>query len=480
VREDGRVRLVPLALAGLAAALLAPGAQAVWPAPTPEAPRLPWASYGHDDQLTNRLDQSDLNPDNVAGLRLRWEQQLDRAVWASPLYADGRVYVATEGGSVYALDAVDGAVMWRRTFGTVDRGTPPDCGTFGITSTGAIDAARGALFVADAHGLLQALDLRDGSTLPGWPLQVVDRPDAEYVWGGLRILGDRLFVPIASYCDNGDDSGRLADGSLVSVDLGAVAVATRLDPVPGPDNLGGPWGYGGVSIERDGSFLYTAFGNAEAVDPVCDCISEGAGLGDSVARLTPDLEVVDFNRPGDVPTEGDFDFGAAPLVFRPDGCEPLAAANNKNGSTYVWRRFDLAAGPVSEVADGTVSGPFVGEPSWLPERRLLVVGGARILVDGREIGDGVQAFEVGADCRLHPAWQTRTGVGTQPPPLVVGDLVFAQGGIAGGLFALDGATGRVLWSFPADRTDASVAPLIAAGNDLYAADSAGVVRAFGF
>ena len=48
------------------------------------------------------------------------------------------------------------------------------------------------------------------------------------------------------------------------------------------------------------------------------------------------------NRPANIPSVDDYDFGAAPLLFRPRGCPPLAAANNKNTHLYVWDRTRLA------------------------------------------------------------------------------------------------------------------------------------------
>jgi PQQ-like domain len=245
--------------------------------------------------------------------------------------------------------------------------------------------------------------------------------------------------------------------------------------VPGPFNLGGPWGYGGVSLEADGSFLYVALGNSDAYDPECDCRSDVLGLGNSIVRLTPGLEVVESHRPTDVPIVGDYDFGAAPLLFQPRGCEPLAAANNKNGRLYVWRRHALAAGPVDAQAVGTVSAPFVAAPSWSPRRQMLFVAGARVITGELNVGDGVQAFVVDR-CRLQPTWATVTGVGTQPPPLIDGDVVFTVGGIRGGFFALSARTGRMLWRFPTDA--GTLAPAIAVGDLIVVGDSAGVLRAF--
>jgi outer membrane protein assembly factor BamB len=60
---------------------------------------------------------------------------------------------------------------------------------------------------------------------------------------------------------------------------------------------------------------------------------------------------------------------------------------------------------------------------------------------------------------------------------VLGDVVFAQGGFAGGYAALDARDGKTLWSFP--TTAPTLAPSIAIGNLVVTADSSGTVRVFG-
>ena len=201
-----------IAAAALALALAAPGAAAA-------AENADWLSYGHDNQLTNAVSSLDLTPTSARRLKRLWVAKLDGAIYASPLSArvGGRqfIFAFTEEGSVYAMLASTGQIVWQREFGTV---TTLDCGTWGITSTGAIDSVHGVLYVVNADGVLHALDLTSGLDVPGYPRTIVPRSDFEYVWGGLRIANDRLYVPVASYCDAGpaDD---FPDGRLFSISL---------------------------------------------------------------------------------------------------------------------------------------------------------------------------------------------------------------------------------------------------------------------
>src|SRR5207302_8109159 len=121
-----------------------------------------------------------------------------------------------------------------------------DCATWGTSSTPAIDLKRHLLYVIGASGYLHAFDLATGAEAGGYPVAIaVDRNQYEYVWAGLRIVGDRVFVGVSSYCDQPDESGVAAEGRLVAVDLDRHIVAQQWDPVPGYGNLGGIWGYGG-------------------------------------------------------------------------------------------------------------------------------------------------------------------------------------------------------------------------------------------
>jgi outer membrane protein assembly factor BamB len=454
------------ATALLALLLVAGGARAAMPRANDGA----WLSYGHDGRLDNAVISPTLRTSTVSHLRERWRAQLDGTVVASPLFAGGVLYVATQAGSVYALAAADGHVLWQQTTGTTLA-----CGgfPFGISSTGAIDGKRGLLYEIGADGKLHALDLRSGAEGLGFPLDLIPSPSTQYVWGGLRIVGDRLYVPFASYCDEILPGDTLADGGIYGVDLSSPASHTTFDAVPGDGNGGGVWGYGGVSAELDGSFLYAGIGNSHVFDEACGCDLDDAPYGDRLVKLTPDLRVVESNYPPGIDPQADQDFGSAPLLFQPHGCPPLAAANNKDGLLYIWDRTKIAAGPLTSfiVSDGEAA--FVGQPSWSSRLQTLFDAEDRVPKTGAKTGNGIAALKATyTGCRFVELWRTALGDGNQAPPLLVGDVVFAGGGTEG-LYALDGRTGAVLWSASTDG-ETTYSPLIEARRTLYAPVGDGV------
>ena len=344
-------------------------------------------------QLTNDAPQQPITTRTAPSLHTLWRASLGSPIVASPLTFGGIVYAATESGTVVALLAATGATIWSDAFGSVTTAT---CGSWGVSSTGAIDTARGVLYVANADGRLRALDLVTGAVV--WSAVISNRPLEEYVWGGLRLVGSQLYVPVASYCDAPGADGRIADGRVVGVDVQAHVLDATYDTVPGADNLGGIWGWGGVSVEADGSALWTATGNSHVLDAACNCFVDDAGDGNSVVKLSLGLQVLATDRPEGIPTTEDDDFGAAPVLFDVRGCGSYAAANNKDGFLYIWDRDDIAAGPLFKLGIGTASyDPFVGEPSWSADRQTLYDATTNVVTDGPERGRRRQRARVHAD-----------------------------------------------------------------------------------
>jgi outer membrane protein assembly factor BamB len=465
--------VLSLLLAGAAAKATRPTAKAQVPA-EPTA----WTSYANDNQLRDSVFSKSLTRKSVPRLSPLWTTKLDGPIYASPLSlrVEGRqlLYVATEAGSVYALSAASGAIVWQRQLGTIDT---DGCGTWGITSTGAIDATDGLLFVIGATGSLHALVASTGADSEGYPEQIVSQTRYEYVWGGLRIDAGRVYVPVASYCDKGAaDGNEFPEGRLESIPLDRTAAADVWDPVPGPNNLGGIWGWGGVSVDPHDGSIYTAVGNSHVRADGCACYVDDAGYGDQVVHLKADLSsVIDSERPK-LPETGDYDFGAAPVLFQPSGCPPLAAANNKIGTLFIWDRRHLASGPLASIPVGDGVSAFVGTPAWSNVRQTIYEAQS-VLFDSRgRLGNGVRAFRVVAGCRFQALWAKAIGDGNQATPLVVGDVVFATGGTPGGFYALDASNGARLWSAP--TAGPTVAAMITVGGTVFGADAKGAVYAF--
>src|SRR6266436_2804693 len=218
-------------------------------------------------------------------------------VYAQPLHwraagsSSGMLLVATEENNVHALDATTGDAIWTRSLGKPVARSALRCGNIsptGITGTPVIDEASSAIYldanIADSSGPrhhLFALSLKDGSIMPGWPIDVTDalrtvqqsfNSRDQNQRGALTVLGDMLYVPFGGHFGDCGDY----HGWVLGVSLGeprrVTAWSTR-------GRGGGIWAPGGISVA--GQSLFLATGNTFGASTWRD--------GEEVFRLAPDL-----------------------------------------------------------------------------------------------------------------------------------------------------------------------------------------------
>jgi hypothetical protein len=179
-----------------------------------------WVTYQHDAARTGAADDT---RGFGAGATAGWvSDDLDGNLYAQPLVAGDAVIAATEGDSIYSLDAQTGKVRWRTPLGDPVDGSTLPCGNIdpsGITSTPVVDVAAATIYVVGffrdgPHHDLVALDLATGKVR--WR-QNVDGPGldprVEQQRGALSVSGGRVLVP---YGGLAGDCGQYK-GALVSV-----------------------------------------------------------------------------------------------------------------------------------------------------------------------------------------------------------------------------------------------------------------------
>src|SRR5262249_51518838 len=211
-------------------------------------------------------------------------------VYAQPLYIDdgpgGRptIIAATESNNVYALDAVDGSIIWERNVGDPVPANDVPCTIFdplGITSTPVVDLASRALFLAamttpdggqtKKHFII-SLNVDTGDINPGWPVDVETVsyhginfiPVIQLQRAALGIVGNIVYVGYASHSDCSLYHGWLVG---VPIDTPASVMAWATDAIGG-----GIWGVGGVASDGKNPFVTTGntfntatWGGGEAV-----------------------------------------------------------------------------------------------------------------------------------------------------------------------------------------------------------------------
>jgi polyvinyl alcohol dehydrogenase (cytochrome) len=276
------------------------------------------------------------------------------ASWAQPTIAGGRLFIGSQNGTVYSLDAKTGCIAW--TFAAHG-------GVRAAISVGALDPrlderrrARYAAYVADQAGYVYALDAASGRQL--WSTRVDDHPLVRLTGSPVLYRG-RLYVPTSSYEEGGRPPGAgccTFRGSIVALDARIGDVIWKGFTIPEAPSLQrvygdgtGVWGPSGgaiwsaPTIDVKRRAIYVAVGNAYSgpPPPTIDAIVAfdlGNGTIRWVRQMRPgdrDLfgcvsgEVNCGDRPGP-----DFDFGASPALARlPNGRE-LIVAGQKSGVLY--------------------------------------------------------------------------------------------------------------------------------------------------
>jgi hypothetical protein len=321
--------------------------------------------HNHDSRDGLYVDSA-FTPSAAANLvrDLNFDGTIVGNVYAQPLYIDdgpgGRatVIAVTESNNVYALDAVDGSVIWVRNVGPAVSADDLICTKFdpmGITGTPIVDLASRALFLdamitpdggTTKKQLIFSLNVDTGNINPGWPVDV----EATASYNGLNftaaiqqqrpalgIVGNILYVGYGSMMDCSQWHGWLVG---VPIDNPASVTAWAAATTAGTHG-GAIWGIG--SVASDGTSPFVTTGNTSGTGGVW-------GGGEAVIRFQPGP--IFSGSPSDywAPTnwqsldQSDSDLGASgPLLVDVPGATPshLVVAMGKDRNAYLVNRDNL-------------------------------------------------------------------------------------------------------------------------------------------
>jgi hypothetical protein len=368
---------------------------------------------------------------------------LDGAVYAEPLVVNGTVIAATEGDSVYAMDPVTGAILWRRNVGTpVALSTLPcgDIDPLGITGTPAFDPITGSLFaVAEVSGfqhVLFALDPATGAVR--WSRNVDlagDDPRTHQQRPALAVANGYVYIGFGGLAG---DCGQYV-GEEVGVPASGVG-ATISYRVP-TTREGAIWATGGPVIDASGN-LYVSVGNGASTTTY-----DGT---DSVLELSPTLQLLSSFAPSSWASDNanDADLGSLSPVLVPGGWVFIAG---KSGTGYVLHQGSLG-GIGGQVSSASLCPGFGG----------AALNGGTVYLPCPE-NNSIRKVQVGANGSLTSGWQSGAAGG---PPVLGGGAVWSVNTSTGHLVALDAATGASLGSIAVGPVPHFVSPTLNAGQVL--------------
>jgi polyvinyl alcohol dehydrogenase (cytochrome) len=443
---------------------------------------------GWSPTITNARFQSGdvagLTAADVPRLKLKWALGFPDAsvAWSSPTVAGGRLYVGSQNGTVYSLDAKTGCIYWTLSAAG---------GVRTAIAIGPRGAAGALIYFGDTAANAYAVNADTGRVM--WTRKVEDHPLAR-ITGSPTLHAGRLYVPVASYEESQGADPRYPccsfRGSVLALDAttGQVIWKTTMIPDPlqrrGTSTAGVPlWGPSGSgiwsapTIDEGRRRLYVATGNAYS--------GPAHGSTDAIVALDLDTGSIRWTRqvtPGDVYVSNcragnpncpevngpDHDFGSPPVLARAGGRDVLVIAQ-KSGMAF-------ALDPQHD-----------GEVMW--EYRAGQGG----VLGGLEWGaavDGDQAYFAVSDI-LQPkpggihAVRLSTGQRTwfTPPPApacgtgrgcnaaqsaavtAIPGVVFS-GSNDGALRAFSATTGAIVWEFDTNKEFTSVNGVPAKGASL--------------
>ena len=403
-----------------------------------------WPTYSHDAARTGAsADQGSLGTVGVA-----WTSaSLDgRLIYAQPLVVGDRVIVATEGDSLFALDAATGSVVWSRNLGTpVPKSDLPggNIDPSGITGTPVVDVAGGTIYVVafvkeggDHHELF-AVDSTTGTV--DWH-RTVDPPGlsalVEQERGALALSGGRVYV---AYGGLWGDVGQYK-GAVVS--SAADGTGTLTSYVVATTRRGGIWNPAGPVVDGSGD-LWVVTGNT---------ISTTAfDYGNSLIRLSPALSVLDYFAPTNWASLNSADLDLctlAPVLFT----NGRVLVIGKSGTAYLLNSANLGHMSTA-LATVSIGGSPYGSAAVL---------GSRVFVP---CSASLKAVDVSTN-QVKVAW---TVSGAASSPLIAAGYVWSMG-YTGLLKAVDPATGAVVYTRQFGTPPSRFTSMAAAGGRLFVPD----------
>jgi len=434
--------------------------------PPPNPPR--WAGWGGKANNSRFQPRSaaKLTTENVRQLSLKWAFAFPGAyaTYGQPTAAGGKVYVGSEDGTVYSLDAATGCMWWSfRASATVKTAV-------------SVSVKAELAFFGDTNGNVYAVRTNDGTQV--WKAHP-ETHTAARITGSPLLVGTRLFVPISS-----GEEGAAADphypcctfrGSLVALDAKSgkqLWKAYTIDETPkatstGPDGAQyfGPSGaaiWSSPTADLQRNVVYVTTGNNYSV-PVTHSSDAVIALDMQTGRKmwSRQMTANDFwngscfaEQKATCPDGhgDDYDFGAPPILQRV-GRRDVLILGQKSGVVYaldpdkhgelIWQTRIGNGGPLGGIQwGGAADARYAYFPLSDFDDKNALAGGGVFAVDLR---NGKQKWYAAPP---HPACMGAYGCGAaqMAPPTLIPGVVFA-GSLDGHLRAYGTGAGQVIWDF---------------------------------
>jgi outer membrane protein assembly factor BamB len=442
---------------------------------------LDWPAYEHGPAHSSAATDPAITSGNAGSLHALWHfkvaaptqsGQPAQKIDGSPTVVGGRVYIGSQTGMFYVLDAATGAVVWKRQ---LDYGSSTYCKAKGVLGTATVqpDPVDGVLtvYVPGAH-YLYALNAASGALR--WKTSIGPNTTAGkalyFNWASPTVSGGRIFMGLAANCES-----QLIRGGVVSLDQHTGTLQHTYYAVPAGKVGASVWSSEAVA----GTSVFATTGNP---DP------NGTAIDDaySIVRLSASTLARQDKWTVPAAQSADLDFGSSPTLFTATiagTATKLVAACNKNGMFYAWPRANLAAGPVWSQQVAVSGSPSAGQcltsAAWDSTAHQLFVAANQTVISGTTTPGALRALDpaTGAIVWAQPLPCSAIGSPTLNGQVVAVPMYGCPSGVAPTVQLFRESDGVSLGSVPA--TGKTFAQPVLADGELLVASEDGTLTAFG-
>jgi polyvinyl alcohol dehydrogenase (cytochrome) len=453
-----------------------------------------WNGWSTDNQNSRyqSAEAAGLTAEQVPSLKLKWAFGFPNTVtaYSQPTVVGGRVYTGSNDGTVYALDAHTGCIYWMYQAKAMVRDAviigPGDLAYFG-----------------DLESNFYAVDANTGKLV--WQRKL-DNQAFTRITGTAKLHDGRLYVPIASQEENAGANPFYScctfRGNLVALKAsdGSEIWRTFMSPKAKPTwkNAAGVQFYGpsgatiwsSPTLDLKRKLIYVATGNGysgpdiETADAIVSMDME-TGVIRWIRQASPDMFNWDCGGQGaQGPQNGncpehagtDVDFGASPILVDLEGGHRMLVAGQK--SAVVWGFDPDQQGKIiwqTRIGKGGPGGGIQWGIAYSPLDKLIFAPLADSIGRDPTSGGGLFALDP-ATGKL--VWHTpppkpsctghRGCSGAQrSPPTVIPGIVFSPS-MDGHVRAFQVKTGAIVWDFDAVRDFTTVNGIPARGGSFSA------------
>jgi polyvinyl alcohol dehydrogenase (cytochrome) len=455
-----------------------------------------WNGWGRGVENTRYQPEPAIRATDVAKLALKWAFGYPgNSVSGQPTIVDGRVFVASASGRVYALDARTGCTFWSfdaqsgisTAISIAEFGAPrvlapkkaarsAKSGRHQSNTNAHLEVQKrpSAALFGDDKGTVYAVDAEKGTLL--WKTQVEVHPLAR-IQGSPTLYLDRLYVAVgSSEAKAALDPGYPCctfRGSLAAIDIadGRVVWKTYLmadQPLPAAGGTAGAQQFGpagaGIdaapTIDAGRSLVYVATGNSfhPTAQPTADAVV-AVNLLDGKVRWAKQLLDADGERSG---------FTSSPILRSLASGEQIILAGQQSGIVYA-----LDPNRAGEILWQTKASRAAGAVDWGPaaDHHSLYValsgpGATAGSLAAIDIKSGAKRWEASA-----PTPACSWGAAAACPHAlaqavtVIPGVAFS-GSMDGHLRAYSTIDGKVLWDYDTAKDFTTVNHVPAGGGSL--------------